>query len=361
LLRCINFVSSTVNSLPSRRHVLGALSAIPLAALAPGRRARAGVPGARVRVAVGGRAPSHAFRHLPLSVAARLDYFRAEGLDITWLEYADDAQALQAVQEGVADVGAMGFEQTLLAHDGRVAVRSLVLQARAPQLVLAVSVQALPRYRSLADLRRREIGVSSVGGMAQAMACMALAQAGVNVDDVHFVAVGDGAQAMGALRSGQVQALCHADPVMSRLERRGEVRVVSDTRSLAGAQGLFGGTMPGSCLVAPVPFLQKRPEEAQALAHGVVHALKWLQTAAPADMVRIAPPDDFMGDRSLYLAALARVREAISPDGLMPEGGPETSLRALGALDPSLSARRPDLARTFTQDFARKAKQKFSA
>lgn len=349
-----------MDSLSSRRRVLGALSAITMAGLAPGRVARASASATRVRVAVGGRA-AYAFRHLPLSVATRLEFFRAEGADITWLDYADDAQALRAVQEGVADVGAMGFEQTLLAHDGRAAVRSLVLQARAPQLVLAVSVKALPQYRSPADLRRRTIGVCSLGSMAHAMACMALAQAGVPTDDVRFVPVGDGTQAMAALRSGQVQALCHADPVMSRLERRGEVRVVSDARSLAGAHALFGGTMPGSCLVAPVSFLQKRPVEAQALAYGVVHALKWLQTAAPADIVKTVPPDESMGERSLYLAALARVREAISPDGLMPEGGPETSLRALSALDPALAARRPDLTRTFTQEFARKAKQKFSA
>lgn len=360
MLHRINSDLSAVNTLSSRRHVLGALSAITLAGLVPGHGAHASAPAARLRVAVGGQT-AYAFRHLPLRVAMRLDFFRAEGADVSWLDYADDAQALRAVQEGAADVGAMGFEQTLLVHDGRAAVRSLVLQARAPQLVLAVSVQAMPQYRSLADLQRRTIGVCSLGSMAHAMACMALTQAGVHVDDVRFVPVGDGTQAVVALRSGRVQALCHADPVMSRLERRGEVRVVSDARSLAGAQALFGGTMPGSCLVAPVPFLQKRPAEAQALVHGVVHALKWLQTAAPADIVRAVPPDEFMGDRSLYLVALARVREAISPDGLMPEGGPETSLRALSALDPALAARRPDLARTFTQEFARKAKQKFSA
>lgn len=355
MLHRINFEPVTVDFLLSRRHVLGTLSSIALAG-----HVRASAPAARVRVAVGART-AYAFRHLPLSVATRLDFFRAEGVDVTWFDYADDAQALRAVQEGVADVGAMGFEQTLLAHDGRAAVRSLVLQARAPQLVLAVSVQAMPQYRSLEDLRRRTIGVCALGSMAHAMACMALTQAGVPVDGIHFVAVGDGSPAVAALRSGRVHALCHADPVMSLLERRGEVRVVSDARSLAGAQALFGGTMPGSCLVAPAAFLQKRAADAQALAHGVVHALKWLQTAAPADIVKTVPPDEFMGDRSLYLAALARVREAISPDGLMPEGGPETSLRALAALDPALAARRPDLARTFTQDFARKAKQKFSA
>lgn len=309
---------------------------------------------------MGGRASS-AFRHLPLSVADRLDFFRAEGVGISWLEFADDAQALQAVQRGLADVGVMGFEQILLAPGGRAAVRSLVLQARAPQLALAVSVRALPKYRSLADLRRCEVGVGSTGMLAQAMVCTALMQAGVSVSDVHLVEVGDGARALAALRSGRVQALCHADPVMSRLERRGEVRVVNDARTLAGTQALFGGAMPGSCLVAPVSFLNQRADEAQALVHAVVHALKWLQTAAPADIVKIVPPDDFIGDRSLYLAALARMREAMSPDGLMPEGGPETSLRALGLLAPALAAQRPHLARSFTQEFALKAKQKFSA
>lgn len=344
-----------VSSLISRRRALGALSA--MAGLVPGLPARAA---ARVTVAVGGRS-AYAFRHLPLTVAAELGFFRLEGVNVTWLEFASDARALRAVQDGVADVGAMGFECTLHPHEGRPAVRSLVLQGRAPQLALAVSARALPHYRSLEDLRRRKIGVCEFGSLSHAMASMALAQAGLRTDEVAFVAVGEGARALSALRSGQVHALSHADPVMARLEQKGEVRVVSDARNLAGAQALFGGQMPGGCLVATPQFLQRQAGEAQALVNAVVHALKWLQTAAPADIVRTVPSDELMGDRGLYLAALARVREAISPDGLMPDGGPETALRALAALDPGIAARRPDLARTFTQDYARKAKQKFSA
>lgn len=346
-----------VSSLISRRRALGAMPAMAMAALLPARHARAAM---RVTLAVGSRA-AYAFRHLPLTVAAKLDFFRAEGVDITWLEFASDALALQAVQDGVADVGAMGYEATLRLREGRPAVRSLVLQGRAPQLALAVSARALPHYRSMEDLRRRRIGVFEFGSLSHAMASMALAQAGLHPDEVDFVAVGEGARALSALRSGQVHALSHADPVMARLEQKGEVRVVNDARSLAGAQALFGGQMPGGCLVATPQFLQKRANEAQALAHGVVHALKWLQTAAPADIVRTVPPEQLMGDRGLYLSALARVREAISPDGLMPDGGPETALRALSALDPAIAARRPDLSRTYTQEFARKAKLKFSA
>lgn len=328
-----------------------------LAALLPARPARAAM---RVTLAVGGRA-AYAFRHLPLTVAAQLDFFRAEGVEITWLEFASDTLALQAVQDGLADVGAMGYEATLRPQEGRPAVRSLVLQGRAPQLALAVSARALPHFRSMEDLRRRRIGVFEFGSLSHAMASMALAQAGLRPDEVDFVAVGEGVGALSALRSGKVHALSHADPVMARLEQKGEVRVVNDARSMAGAQALFGGQMPGGCLVATPQFLQRHANEAQALANGVVHALKWLQTAAPADIVRTVPPEQLMGDRGLYLSALARVREAISPDGMMPDGGPETALRVLSAIDPAIAPRRPDLARTYTQEFARKAKQKFSA
>lgn len=344
----------------SRRRTLGAVSALAVAGLLPTLWARAAAPPARVRVAVGG-GEGQALRHLPLTVATQLDYFRPKGVDVTWLSYPNDALALQAVQEGVADVGAMGFEQALRSQGRSQAVRSLVLQARTPQLVLAVSTRALLHYRTPQDLRRCKIGVDEWGGLAHAMACRVLEQAGVGTQEVGFVVVGDGVQAVAALRAGKVQALCHGAPVLARLERSRELRMVYDTRSLAGAQAVFGGSLPGSCLAALPQFLQTYPARAQSLADGVVHALKWLQTAAPADIVKVIPAESLMGDRRLFLAALDRVRESISPDGLVPEGGALTAAKTLAMLDPTLDARRSLLARAYTQEFARKAKQQFSA
>lgn len=345
---------------PFRRRTLGLVSALAVTALLPTLRVRATAPPARVRVAVGG-GERHLLRHLPLTVATQLDFFRPAGVDVTWLSYSNDALALQAVQSGVADVGAMGFEQAVRSQGHAVAVRSLVLQARTPQLMMAVSTRALPHYRSPEDLRRCKIGVEEWGGLAHAMALQVLALAGMGPQDVTFVLVGDGARALEALRVGKVQALCHGDPVMARLERSRELRVVYDTRSLAGTQAVFGGSVPGSCLAAPVPFLQAHPDRAQALAAGVVHALKWLQTAAPADIVKAIPADALMGDRRLFLAALDRVRESISPDGLVPQVGAQTAVKMLAVLDPTLDARPSVLAQSYTQEFARKAKQQFSA
>ena len=122
---------------------------------------------------------------------------------------------------------------------------------------------------------------------------------------------------------------------------------------------MFGSSVPSGCLVAPAAFLQHRAPQAQALANAVVHALKWLQTAGPADLVKVLPADSWGQARSVYLAAFARARETLSPDGIMPANGAATALRALALTEPELA--RTNVARTFTAEFSTKAKLKFSA
>jgi NitT/TauT family transport system substrate-binding protein len=108
-------------------------------------------------------------------------------------------------------------------------------------------------------------------------------------------------------------------------------------------------------------FVQKNPRTVQALANAIVHALKWLQTAGPSDIVKIVPESYFLGDRAAYLAAFNKAREAISPDGLVPEEGPKTALTALGRFDSVVKTAKIDLAKTYTNDFARRAKERYRA
>ena len=73
-------------------------------------------------------------------------------------------------------------------------------------------------------------------------------------------------------------------------------------------------------------------------------------------------PDGYLlGDRALYLAAFANVRESISIDGVVPSDGPPTALKSIVSFDNTVKADRIDLAKTFTNEFALKAKQKFKA
>lgn len=310
----------------------------------------------RVTVAVGGKASLY---HLPLTLAEQLGYFRAEGLEVEINDFSGDALALQAVLAGSADVVSGAYEHTIRLQSQGQLFRAFVLQGRAPQMVLGVSARNLPHYRSVFDLKGRSIGVIEPGSSTNMMTSVILARAGLRASDVNYVGVGSSTGALAALRSGQIDAICNIDPVMTMLEQKGEVRVVVDTRTLKGTQDVFGGDMPAACLYAPVAFMQKHPEAAQALANAIVHALKWLQTAGPGDLIKTVPESYLLGDRGLYLASFEKVREAIALDGVFPEDGATTALRALTSFDAGLKTEKVDLPRTWTNRFALLAKARF--
>ncbi|XAH21744.1 ABC transporter substrate-binding protein [Xylophilus sp. GW821-FHT01B05] len=312
----------------------------------------------RVVIAVGGKG---SFYYLPLTVADQLGFFKAEGLQVDIGDFAGGSRSLQAVVDGVADVCCGAFEHTVSLQSKQQFFRCFVLMGRAPQIVVGVSHKTMAQYKTLADLKGKRIGVTSPGSSTNMAINLLLTQAGLKPSDVTFVGVGAAGEALEALRSGQIDAISNVDPVITMLEQRGDIRVISDTRTLRGAQEVFGGPMLGACLYAPTEFLGRCPNTAQALTSAIVHALKWIQTAGPSDILKAVPESYWLGDRALYLAAFGKMREAISPDGLVPEQGPATAVRALASFDPAVQRSKIDLARLFTNDFARRAKMRFQA
>ena len=122
---------------------------------------------------------------------------------------------------------------------------------------------------------------------------------------------------------------------------------------------VFGGPMPAACLYASQDFVQKNPNTCQAMANAIVQALKWLQTAGPSDIIKTVPENYLLGDRALYLASFGKIREALSLDGIMSSDAPPTALKAITSFEPDIRADKIDLSKTFTNNFALRAKERF--
>lgn len=328
------------------------------ASIAPSLWAQPRLEKTKIAIAVGGKA---AFYYLPLTIAEQLGYFKAEGLDVEISDFAGGSRALQAVVGGSADVVSGAYEHTINLQSKGQQFQAFVLQGRAPQISVGISPKTMPGYKGVADLKGKKIGVSAPGSSTNMVANLILSRAGLTASDVSFIGVGTAAGALTAFRSGQIDAMSNTDPVMTMLEQKGEIRIIADTRTLKGTSEVFGGPMPAGCLYAPREFVQKHPNTVQALTNAIVHSLKWLQTAGPGDIIKTVPEAYLLGDRALYLAAFNKVREAISLDGIFPEEGSKTALRALASFDSSIKSDKIDLARTFTNEFARKAKQQYKA
>ena len=334
----------------------GVLAAATLAM--PALRAQPRLEKSKLALAVGGKA---AFYYLPLTISDQLGFFKAEGLDIEISDFAGGARALQAVVGGSADVCSGAYEHTINLQSKNQMFQAFVLQGRAPQIAFGVSVKNMPDYKTIADLRGKKIGVSAPGSSTNMMANLVLSRGGLKPSDVSFVGVGTAAGALVALRSGQIDAISNTDPVMTMLEQKGDVKIISDTRTLKGTLEVFGGSMPAACLYAPMEFIQKNPNTCQALTNAIVRGLKWLQTSGPGDIVKTVPESYLLGDRALYLASFNKIRESISLDGIIPEDGPRTALKALASFDPAIKPEKIDLAKTYTNEFSRRAKERFQA
>ena len=164
---------------------------------------------------------------------------------------------------------------------------------------------------------------------------------------------------MTALRSGQIDAISNTDPVVSMLEMPGEIQIIVDTRTLKDTQAIFGGNMPAGCLYAPQAFIDANPNTTQALANALVRADKWIQKAGPDEIAKVVPESYLLGDPAVYKTAISKSLEGLSPDGLIPEDGAATALKALAAYQADFDAAKIDVSKVWTNDFARRANEKY--
>ena len=90
-----------------------------------------------------------------------------------------------------------------------------------------------------------------------------------------------------------------------------------------------------------------------------MRADRWIQQAGPADIVKAVPENYLLGDRAVYIDAFLAAKGALSPDGLIPDAGPETARRALASIDPEIAKATIDLKAVFTNEFAKKANTRY--
>jgi len=310
-----------------------------------------------VHIAVGGQA---SFYYLPVTIAERQGYFKDEGLNVKISDFAGGAVALRAVVGGSADVVSGAYEHTISLQSKKQYFQAFVAQGRLPQIAFGVVSAKAGSIKSFKDLKGLKVGVSAPGSSTHNLVKQLLSKGGLDPNkDVAVIGVGLGATAINALKSGQIDAISNTDPVMTRLEQDNSIKVLADTRTLKGTMEVWGAPLPAGCLHAAIEFVQKNPNTVQALANAIVRADKWIAKASATDVARVVPESYLLGDRALYLFSYDKVKEAISPDGFISDAGAKATVRALAAFDPNVKPAEIELAKTYTNEFARRANAKY--
>jgi NitT/TauT family transport system substrate-binding protein len=292
----------------------------------------------KVAIAVGGKA---AFYYIPLTIAERLGYFKDEGLDVEISDFAGGSKALQAVVGGSADVVSGAWENTIDQQPRGLNLQGFVKMGRYPAISVGIVKAKAASYKSPKDLKGMKIGVTAPGSSTNRVVQHVMVEAGLKPDDAS---------------SGEIDAVSNIDPVITMMERTGDIVVIADTRTEAGTRKVMGfSDLPAAALYAPAEFVKRNPNTVQALTNAIVRALLWLQKATPDQVADTVPQDYLLGDRPLYIASYVKFKDAISPDGLFTEEGAQNTLKFLAAFNPAIKPSAINLAQTFDNSYVHKA------
>jgi NitT/TauT family transport system substrate-binding protein len=305
-----------------------------------------------VKIAVGGKT---LFYYLPLTLADRLGYFKDEGLEVEIVDFAGGAKSLQALIGGSADFVSGAFEHTINMHARGIPAVGIALQSRYASIALGLPKAKAASYKSPKDLKGLKIGVTAPGSSTNFFVNALLARDGLKPDDVSIIGVGASSNAVAAMKKGEIDAISNLDPVITKLERDGDILAVADTRTAEGMKKYYGGEYAASCIYSTKEFVDKNPGTVQAVARAMVRALQFAHKSSVDEILAAVPPEYYAGDKDTYKAALAKSIEGYSPDGRFSLAGAQNVYKVLKLFEPSVMSSTVDVAKTFDNRFVEAA------
>jgi NitT/TauT family transport system substrate-binding protein len=301
---------------------------------------------------VGGKS---ALYYLQLTLTERLGYFKEQGLNVTVTDFGGGAKSLQSLIGGSADVVTGAYEHTIRMQVKGQPIQAVIEMGRFPGFVLAVRKDRAAQVKSFKDLKGMKIGVTAPGSSTHFFVNTLIGKEGLKPEDVSIVAVGSGMTAVAAMKKGDVDAISNVDPVITKLQQDGDIVLLADTRSEADSKKLLGGNNPAAVVYLKQDFIEKNPRTVQAIVNAFYKTQKWLEKATPEDIARNVPEEYYLGDKALYLAAVAASKPMYSVTGIIPPEGMKNALDMLTQFDAEMKDARVDLSKTFNDAFVKKA------
>ena len=295
--------------------------------------------------------------YLPLTLAERLGYFKDEGLAVEINDFGGGAKSLQALIGGSIDAVAGAYEHTIRMQEKKQDIRAVIDLGRYPGIVVGVRKDKADQIKTIQDLKGAKIGVTAPGSSTNILVQYIFAKNGMKTDDASYIGVGGGASAVAAMQKGEIDAISHLDPVISKLEDLGLIDIMVDTRTTKGTEDLFGGMNPAAVVYLKQSFIEENPKTVQALTNVFYRTLKWLEKATPEQVADAVPEAYWLGDKNLYMQAFTNSRESYSTDGNIDEASMKSALSLLTTTDPKFPGDSIDLSKTFDGTFVEKARE----
>jgi NitT/TauT family transport system substrate-binding protein len=279
----------------------------------------------KVNIASGG----HVVHFLPLDLAVALGYFKNEGLDpdITYLDGGTaTAQALISKQ---VDFSTNGIEHAFkAAAQGKNDLRMVVLLNQTPGMVLVVDSKYKDSVKTIADLKGKRLGVTSLGSASHMVLAFLLSKNGVSLEDATITKAGTSTFPP-ALKNGSIDGGIAVEPFASIMVEQGNAYVLQRLITLEDSNKAFGGPYSLTGILTRQDVIDANPELVQKVVNVHVRVLKWMQTHTEQEIASVLSSEVIGSDRKQYVKTLQLLKEFYSPDGTISEEGADNVLTAM--------------------------------
>ena len=198
-----------------------------------------------------GTPEAQGFNFAILDAGIALGNYDKEGLAIERIDLGGGAKLHQAVNAGAVDLAIGGGTDLQFLVKG--APEKVVAAMGQSPANLAIVVKADSPYRSIADLKGKKIGVSTVGSLTSFMAMEASRRQGWGPNGMEILPLGGMTSNLAALNTGTLDAISGSLEVGYVLEDEGKLRFL-----LKG--GEFVPEFLASVIYAPDTTIATRPE-----------------------------------------------------------------------------------------------------
>ena len=293
--------------------------------------------------------------YLPNELTQRLGYFAQQGLNVTLIDEASGQSAENEVLAGQVDAGSGSYNHTIELQAAGKQMECVVQMGIAPGEAEMVSAKEANQITSAKDLTGKNLGVTELGSGTQTLTTILLHNVGVTPDQVHFIPVGAGDTFIAGMQQGRIDAGMTTEPTISRLISTGVGKVLADLRTPQTTQAALGGPYPFICLFMQNSYVNSHKAIVQKIVNAYVKTLKWMHTHTAEQISDMMPADYYAGDKTSYVAALQNQLAIFSPDGNMPDGGPQFVLSTEQETNQTVQGKQINLSLTYTNEFTGKA------
>jgi NitT/TauT family transport system substrate-binding protein len=250
--------------------------------------------------------PVLSLESMPIFIAQDKGFFAKHGVEVEVIASRGGGEAMKAFISGDVEFVGTGFPEVGLMRERGVDVELYFAQTSGVPFALLTRKDL--SIKSVADLKGKNIAVTSPGSLTTNMTRYLLKQAGLDPDrDVGLISVGGGGEILGALQGNKVEAAMLFEPFVTVAVKQNIADILVDVGTSLDA-------FSSAPLAISKAFLDKSPQQADGLHAALLEGLNFLHSDHAGTLA--LAQQHFPGMKpDIIQAALERMDKLFSRDG----------------------------------------------